>query len=344
MSLKTDLQDVRSVIFSCSGTELTDAERDFFKMEKPFGFILFARNIDNPDQVKKLIGELRDCVEREDAPVLVDQEGGRVQRLRTPYWFTAPSFGKIGSLYAQDADKGRYAASLSTKLIAHDLLNCGFSVNCSPCLDINRSQTSNVIGDRSFGSDIHMITDLASVVADTYLKCGIMPVIKHMPGHGWGAVDSHHELPTVSVALSELKTSDFVPFRKLANLPWGMTAHIVFDQLDADYPATQSHKIITEVIRGDIGFDGLLLTDDLNMNALEGDLGTRAKRAVEGGVDIVLHCSGVLSEMMEVAPHCPALSEKSRVRISVGKAQLDHHVIEDSAELIAELSNLIELS
>lgn len=344
MSQKTDLQDVRSVVFSCSGTVLTDAERDFFEMEKPFGFILFARNIDNPDQVKKLIRELRGCVGREDAPVLVDQEGGRVQRLRAPHWFTAPSFGKIGSLYVQDADKGRRAASLATKLIARDLLDCGFSVNCSPCLDINRSQTSNVIGDRSFGADIHMIADLASVVADTYLKCGIMPVIKHMPGHGWGAVDSHHDLPTVSISISELKISDFSPFRRLASLPWGMTAHIVFDQLDADYPATQSRKVINEIIRGDIGFDGLLLTDDLNMNALKGDLGTRAKRAIEGGVDIVLHCSGVLSEMKEVAPHCPVLSKKTHERISIGDKQLNPHVIEDSAELTTELSKLIELS
>ncbi len=340
---KTDLSQPRAVIFSCAGPFLSAAEKAFFEAENPFDFILFARNVENPDQVRKLIDDLRECVGREDAPVLVDQEGGRVQRLRSPHWFTAPSFGKIGALYATDKDKACRAAMITTELIAHDLIECGFNVNCSPSLDMNRPETSNVIGDRSFGLDQHMITELALIVAKTYLDCGVMPVIKHMPGHGRAIVDSHHELPVVDTTLEDLEATDFVPFKALNSQPWGMTAHIVFEAVDKNAPATQSPAVIKNIIRGSIGFDGLLLSDDLNMNALAGDLDLRAARALEAGVDIILHCSGDLDEMRKVAPHCPPLPATTVRRIEAAAAQLGHGKTIDMAALKAELQTLIPL-
>ncbi len=341
---KTDYADVRSVIFSCEGTELTAAETAFFESEKPFGFILFARNVDTPDQLRKLISDLRACTGRADTPVLVDQEGGRVQRLRAPHWFNAPSFGKIAALYEQDSAAGLKAAELTTRLIAADLVSVGFSVNCSPCLDLGLPQTSAVIGDRSFGGDADQVIALSKIVAETYMACGIMPVIKHIPGHGRGTVDSHLELPIVAAAHSELAASDFIPFQKMNHIPWGMTAHIVFEALDPDYPATQSKRVVEEVIRGEIGFDGLLLTDDLNMQALKGSLADRAKRAISAGVDIVLHCSGKLSEMKEVVSACPKLSIDTVRRIEAGMSQVKYPVSFDVAGLKNELADLVELS
>lgn len=341
---KAEYADVRSVIFSCEGTVLTAAEKAFFESEKPFGFILFARNIDTPDQVRTLISDLRACVGWSDAPVLVDQEGGRVQRLRAPHWFNAPSFGKIATLYERDNAAGRRAAEITTRLIAADLLSTGFSVNCSPCLDLGLPQTSAVIGDRSFGGDPDQVVALSQVVADTYMACGIMPVIKHIPGHGRGTVDSHLELPVVSASHQDLAASDFGPFKQMRHIPWGMTAHIVYEALDPEYPATQSKRMVEEIIRGEIGFDGLLLTDDLNMQALKGSLADRAQRAISAGVDIVLHCSGKLPEMKEVVGACPALTLDAVRRIEAGASQIKDPVSFDVAGLKNELADLVELN
>ncbi len=305
---------MKPVIFSCEGPVLTEEERQFFKSEDPFGFILFARNVEAPDQLQTLIRDLRDSVGREDAPVLVDQEGGRVQRLRSPHWYEAPSFGRIGTLYDLDPEKGREAARFATQLISADLLEAGFSVNCSPCLDLSFPETSSVIGDRSFHRNPAVVAELGAIVAETYMDAGIMPVIKHMPGHGRALVDSHIELPSVATDLSDLSENDFAPFKALSKIPWGMTAHIVFENIDPSGPATQSPKVIEDIIRRKIGFEGLLLTDDLNMEALDGSLAVRAERALEAGVDIILHCSGKLAEMREVASACPSIRADSLER------------------------------
>ncbi len=344
---ETDYAGVKPIIFSVEGTTLSAEEKAFFEKEKPFGFILFARSVDNPEQLRKLIGGLRDSVGRPDAPVLVDQEGGRVQRLRSPHWFQAPALGKIGALYDIDPTIAERAAILSTELIISDLKSVGFSVNCSPCLDLPRPETSNVIGDRALHKDARVLVKLAGVIMNCYVEHGIMPVIKHIPGHGRATVDSHHELPTVSASLDDLKQTDFKPFKSLSAAPWGMTAHIVFDQIDPNNPATQSKKVIGEIIRGDIGFDGLLLSDDLNMNALEGSLKERAVKSFEAGVDILLHCSGKMEEMRDIASAIPEMSEQVIRRVKQGEAQLPEQdsipAIENLTEKREELASLLSL-
>lgn len=341
---KTDLSSVKSVIFSCEGLKLTEDERQFFKREKPFGFILFGRNIDNPDQVRKLTEELRSAVGRADAPVLVDQEGGRVLRLRSPHWFDAPAFGQIGKLFEQDSEKGIQATRLATRLIALDLEDVGINVDCSPCLDLFFPETSSVIGDRSFNRDPELVAYLGAIVAEEFLAAGIIPVIKHLPGHGRATVDSHHQLPTVSVSKKELIDTDFAPFRSLKKSPWGMTAHIVFEAIDPKWPATQSKEIIRDVIRGEIGFNGLLLTDDLNMQALDGPLDLRAERALEAGVDIILHCSGKLEEMKLVAGACGTLSQISIDRIWQAEKQckVGSRIPYDKQAMNTELKTLLK--
>ena len=341
---RTDLSGVKPVIFSCDGLTLNDAERTFFSEENPFGFILFARNIETPEQVRALIADFRQAVGRSDAPVLVDQEGGRVQRFKPPHWYKAPPFGKLGELYDIDPDKGRRATVLATQLIAADLQKVGVTVNCSPCLDLNLEATSSVIGDRSFHSDPDVVGQLAKIVCAEYLTAGIMPILKHMPGHGRGAVDSHHELPAVAASKDELGGADFSPFKTLCHMPWGMTAHIVFEDIDPDYPATQSKIVIDDIIRGQIGFDGLLLTDDLNMNALSGSLGDRAVRAQDAGIDLILHCSGKLDEMREVAGACRPISEPVIQRINAGISVTSAAlVIKNTENLKEELAQLLAL-
>jgi len=344
---RTDLSGVKPVIFSCEGFTLTNAERAFFKQENPFGFILFARNIDDPDQVRALIVDFRLCVGRNDAPVLVDQEGGRVQRFKEPHWFKAPSFGTLGKLYDLDATKGARATILATQLIAADLQNVGVTVNCSPCLDLSLGVTSSVIGDRSFHENPDVVAHLAKIVVDEYLNAGITPVIKHMPGHGRGSVDSHLELPKVSTSVDDL-AADFLPFKELSSAPWGMTAHIVFEDVDPEYPGTQSKTVINDIIRGEIGFDGVLLTDDLNMNALSGSLGMRTIRAQEAGIDIILHCSGKLDEMQEVMKVCLPMTEDTMRRIDTQNSQnitqaTNPRITENIENLKEELATLLAL-
>jgi len=336
-----NLAACKALILGCEGEQLSATERDFFAKQQPYGFILFARNIDNPGQVQKLVRDLREAVGREDAPFLIDQEGGRVQRLRSPHWFEASSFGSFGRMFDKDPMQAEQALALTTRLIANDLKGLGISVNCTPCLDLSLPETAAAIGDRAFSGDPAIVARLGAIVADEMASMGIMPVIKHMPGHGRGTVDSHHQLPTVSATLDQLLATDFVPFKALSHLPWGMTSHIVFDQIDPDHPATQSSIVIEDIIRGAIGFDGLLLTDDLNMNALSGDLPARAEKALEAGVDIVLHCSGKLAEMRDVAQVCPTLSDKAIARITGGQDIFNRNTIEsDPLQDLAQLNSL----
>ncbi|MBL4808328.1 MAG: beta-N-acetylhexosaminidase [Rhodobacteraceae bacterium] len=341
MSL-AELAACKALIVGCAGLKLSDEEADFFAEQQPYGFILFARNVDTPEQVRTLVTDLRRAVGRMDAPVLIDQEGGRVQRLRGPHWFEASPFGFFGALYGSDPDRAEAALVLTARLIAADLSDLGITVNCTPCLDLSLPETASAIGDRAFAADPAIVARLGAIVADEMAAAGIMPVIKHMPGHGRGSVDSHHELPTVSASLDQLRMTDFMPFMALSHLPWGMTSHIVFDQIDRDHPATQSAIIIDEVIRGAIGFEGLLLTDDLNMNALSGGLPERAERALEAGVDIVLHCSGKLPEMRDIAPMCPMLSTAALARIAVSDDIFSRKTLKyDTAEDQARLSVLL---
>ncbi len=337
-----DLLNCRSVIFGCEGTKLSAAEKKFFKAEQPFGFILFARNVETPKQLKKLVKALRTAVGRSDAPVLIDQEGGRVQRLRSPHWFEAKPFGYFGDLYQSEPERAIEALRLTTRLIAADLQDAGITVDCTPCLDLSLPETVDAIGDRAFDGDPQAVARLGAVVAEEMLTSGIIPVIKHMPGHGRATVDSHLTLPHVDAERETLEETDFVPFKALSMLPWGMTSHIVFDAIDADHPATQSPAIIKDVIRGQIGFNGLLLTDDLNMEALSGSLPERATAALEAGVDIVLHCSGVMEEMKEVVAVCPPLTEETLARIARGSRVFEHAPNKmDTAKDLARLNELL---
>jgi beta-N-acetylhexosaminidase len=339
------LGQCKSLILGCAGLQLSETEKLFFADNQPYGFILFARNVDTPEQVRSLVQQLRIAVGRPDAPVLIDQEGGRVQRLRSPHWFEAKPFGFFGKLYEDKPDVAIAALRLTTRLIASDLLSIGITVDCTPCLDLSLPETAAAIGDRAFSADPAIVAKLGAVVAEEMMLAGLMPVIKHMPGHGRGSVDSHHELPIVDASRDLLNSTDFAAFKPLANLPWGMTSHIVFDQIDPDFPATQSQIIIEEIIRGVIGFEGLLLTDDLNMNALSGNLPERAVRALDAGVDIVLHCSGKMDEMIDIASVCPVLNEISLARIAKGVEALDKESkIPDSVADLAELNELMAAS
>ena len=293
----TDL-GTTAAIFGCLGPTLLPQEKAFFRDADPFGFIVFARNVETPDQLYRLTSDLRASVGR-DALVMVDQEGGRVQRLRSPHWrdWTPP-------LDAIAAAKNLAAAcrimALRASLIASELRAVGIDANCAPVADIATDATHPFLRNRCYGTDTASVTAIARAVAAAYLAGGVLPVVKHMPGHGRAAGDSHLDLPTVTTDAATLNTTDFAPFRALADLPMAMTAHIVFTAFDAVNPATQSSRMI-DVIRTDIGFQGLLMTDDLNMQALSGSLADRTAKSIRAGCDIALHCKGDMAEMQAVA-------------------------------------------
>ncbi|CAD7031701.1 beta-N-acetylhexosaminidase [Pseudorhizobium halotolerans] len=294
------MNESKAIILGASGPVLTADEIALYRSERPWGFILFARNIGEASQVADLVSAMRDAVGRPEAPVLIDQEGGRVQRIRAPLAEKYPSAAELGALYAQDREKGLRAAWLMSRLHAFDLLKLGINVDCLPVLDVPVQGASNVIGDRAYGFDPVVVSEMGQAAADGLKAGGVLPVMKHIPGHGRGMADSHHELPVVNASLAELEAHDFVPFRALRNELMAMSAHIVFTAIDPEQPATTSSKVIEEVIRGRIGFDGLLMSDDTSMNALKGTIGERARRIAGGGCDIILHCNGMLEEMKAV--------------------------------------------
>ncbi len=304
----------KAMILGCSGLTLTAEEIALYKAEQPWGFILFGRNIGDAQQITDLVASMRDAVGRPDAPVLIDQEGGRVQRIRPPILQSYPNAQALGEIYARDRDKGLRAAWLMSRLHAFDLTRFGITIDCLPVLDVPVEGASNVIGNRAYGFDPTMVTEMGQAAADGLKAGGMLPVMKHMPGHGRGMVDSHHELPVVDVALDDLDNHDFVPFRALNQELMGMSAHLVFKAVDPERPATTSKKVIQEIIRGRIGFDGLLMSDDSSMNALKGTLGERAANIISGGCDMVLHCNGVMSEMLQVVKEVPVLSGRSLER------------------------------
>jgi beta-N-acetylhexosaminidase len=312
----------RAVIFGCAGPELSDRERRFFADADPLGFILFQRNCVEPVQVRRLIAGLRESVGRADAPVLIDQEGGRVMRLKPPHWRAAPAQARFAELAERDADSAREAAYLNARLLAAELAELGISVDCAPVLDLRLPGAHEIIGDRALGAEPGRVVELGRAVAQGLLDGGILPVIKHIPGHGRAAVDSHVALPVVDVPRDVLERTDFEPFRRLAAMPWGMTAHVVYRAIDPDLPASLSARVIEEVIRGSIGFAGFLVSDDVTMKALRGDVGALVRSAVQAGCDAALHCNGDISEMERVARETPRLAAAAMERLARASAAL----------------------
>jgi beta-N-acetylhexosaminidase len=306
-----------AVVLGCSGERLTASERDFFAAANPVGFILFRRNCTSPGQVRDLVGSLRGCIGRDDAPVLIDQEGGRVARLRPPHWRRYPSAARLASLPDPAATT---AARLGARLIADDLARLGITVDCLPVLDLPGPGADPVIDDRAYGSDPERVARVGDAVCAGLLDGGVLPVLKHMPGHGRARVDSHHACPVVETSYEELANTDFAPFRALAAMPWAMTAHIVYSAIDPQATATLSSRVVTEVIRGEIGYNGVLVSDDLSMRALGGGLGERTRQALAAGCDLALHCNGDPGEMEEVVAAARPISPLTVARLRRGEA------------------------
>ena len=298
-----------ATILGCAGADLSETERAFFRDADPFGFILFARNVEDPDQVRRLTGALRDAVGR-DAPIFVDQEGGRVQRLRAPHWREwLPPLDQI----ARTGGRAAEGMAIRSRIIASELRAVGIDGNCAPCADLASAATHPFLRNRCYGETAERVAVLARSVAEAHLQGGVLPVVKHMPGHGRSTADTHHDLPRVDAPAEILNETDFAAFRALRDLPLAMTAHIVFTAHDPHLPATQSPGMI-RVIREQIGFSGLLMTDDLNMQALSGSLAQRTERAIAAGCDIALHCKGDISEMIAVASAAGQMGPECRGR------------------------------
>jgi beta-N-acetylhexosaminidase len=327
---------IGAAILGVEGTQLTPWERDFLRDYNPFGAILFARNIQTPDQVSALTAELRSVIGR-DIFVLIDQEGGRVQRLRAPHWREwAPPLDTV----ARAGSQALRAMELRSTLIACELRALGIDANCAPIADIAGTQTHPFLYNRCYGQDAETVTQIARVVAQAHIAAGVSPVIKHIPGHGRSGADTHHDLPRVSVPLAQLKATDFAPFRALNHLTMGMTAHIVFEAIDPEHPATQSAAVIA-MIRDWIGFQGLLMTDDLNMQALSGDLGHRTARALAAGCDLALQCNGKADDMCSVAKAAPQMSAKAQSRAATALLQRTSPPPVDISALEAEFSAIL---
>lgn len=319
---RMSVESSSAVILSVSGPALSEAERTFFRQANPLGFILFARNCETPDQVKALTDSLRDCL-GQDCPILIDQEGGRVQRLRPPRWRQYPPMKMFGDQIEEEGEAQALDSLRFTVMqMAEELKDCGVSVDCAPVLDVLFPETHDVIGDRSFSSDPAVVARLGLSVCRTFLAAGVAPVIKHLPGHGRATADSHKDLPVVTTALKDLEQTDFLPFRTVAADPcargvWGMMAHVVYSAIDQHLPASVSPRVIGEIVRGSIGFDGFLLGDDLDMEALSGlgPIEARVQATLEAGCDAALYCAGKLDVMEKIAESVPKLSEKAQERL-----------------------------
>ena len=331
-------------IYGCAVLALSAAERDFFRDVKPWGFILFARNISDSAQVRTLITQLRDTVGDEKAPVLIDQEGGRVARLKPPQWQARPPAAVFGILHQANPEAAREATYLNARLIAHDLSSLGINVDCLPVLDVPVAGAHDIIGDRAFAHDPATIIALGRAQIEGLMDGGVLPVMKHIPGHGRAESDSHLALPRVSAEMELLSASDFVTFRSLDQCPIAMTAHVVYESIDPQRPCTTSPKVIRDVIRGEIGFDGLLMSDDLSMKALDGPLSVRAKQAQFAGCDLVLHCNGDMEEMRDVASEVKILDGQALRRSRHALAQLSAPSAFDPDAAQARLAALLEVS
>ncbi len=330
------------MILGCAGTSLADGEKRFFREADPLGFILFANNCAAPDQIRALVAELRDSVGRGEAPVLIDQEGGRVSRLGPPEWRAAPPAARFGELAVENMESALEAARLNARLIAADLADLGINVDCAPVLDVPVPGAHDVIGDRAFSRDPAVIARLAGAAIEGFLAGGVIPVVKHMPGHGRAMADSHVALPVVDADRETLEATDFLPFRELSDAPWAMVAHLLYRAVDREAPATTSRKVIDEVIRGSIGFEGVLLSDDLSMEALSGTLAERARAVLAAGCDVALHCSGKLDEMESLAAELGRVSEAAAARLARAEAMRASPPPTDRVELEARLGELLQ--
>ena len=333
----------KACVFGCSGYELTNEEEDFFRSSNPLGFIIFSRNIKSPNQLIELITSLRSCVKHKSF-IFIDQEGGSVQRLSQPHWRKCPPFGVFGKIYEKDNISGIRSLELNLHLIALELMELGIDVNCSPCLDIPRDRSSKIIDDRAFSQNKDTVVSLARYSCLNFMDSGIVPVIKHIPGHGACLVDSHKELPVVNISMSKLREIDFMPFKSVSDLPvLAMTAHAVYPVVDEENAATISKDVIKKIIRGYINFKGLIISDDICMDALKGSYSDRAISSIKAGCDIVLHCSGDMHQMEEIASVIPTLSQEALKSIK----QLDNYrgkakVEIDKESLASELSNILD--
>ena len=298
---------MRAFVCGCTGFELTGDERAFLREAQPWGLILFRRNVEGPAQLARLVAQFRDCVGRDNAPILIDQEGGRVQRLALPHWRAYPSAARLAGLGMHSANFVRLAA----RLMAHDLAALGITVDCLPVLDVPAASGHAVIGDRAYADTATEVARLGRAAAEGLLAGGVLPVMKHIPGHGRAGADTHLELPVVTTPRAELERSDFSAFRACKDLPMAMTAHVVYADIDPGNPATTSAPVVQDIIRDFIGFDGLLISDDLSMKALSGTFRQKAERLFAAGVDIALHCNGDMRETRDVVSATPLLAGKA---------------------------------
>ena len=322
MSTRKSSGPALAAFFGSAGLTLTPDERAFFRDARPAGYILFRRNVETPDQVRALVDDVRASIGRDDAPVLIDQEGGRVARLTAPTWRKAPPAAVFGQISERDPAAGARGAYLNALLIGAELRALGINVDCAPVLDLRVPGAHDIIGDRAFAEDPAEIARLGRAACEGFLDAGVIPVIKHIPGHGRAFADSHQSLPVVDLALDKLRETDFAPFKALADMPMAMTAHIVYTAVDPARPATISPPLIAGVIRGELGFEGLLMSDDLSMKALSGSLTERAEAVIVAGCDVIMHCNGDLGEMKAVAAATPALSESGQGRLDRALARV----------------------
>lgn len=306
---------MKPLILGAKGFTLSEFETAFYREHRPAGFILFRRNIDNPDQVRALVQAMKDAAQNPHALVLIDQEGGRVARLRPPHWPSYPRGADYGRLWAHDPDLAGEAAFLGARLIADDLHALGINVDCLPVLDVPVPGADSVIGDRAYGQQPTPVMALGRAAVQGLVEGGVLPIIKHIPGHGRAMADSHLALPVVEASRADLESHDFPPFRALGDCALAMTAHVIFTAFDADRPATTSKKMINEVIRGQMGFTGLLMCDDLSMKALSGSFAERRDAVLAAGCDLVLHCNGEPEEMAPIAQGCPAIDLEVQARL-----------------------------
>lgn len=323
-------------IFGCEGLTVLQTERAFFADADPWGFILFARNVDDPDQLRRLTGDLREAVGR-DAPVLIDQEGGRVQRMRAPHWREWLPPLEQAALAGGRAERAMW---LRYRLIAEELRAVGIDVNCAPCADIASAATHEILRNRCYGSEAGRVAALARSVAQGLMAGGVAPVVKHMPGHGRAEVDSHLDLPRTDAPRRLLEAEDFGPFRALANLPMAMSAHIVFEAIDA--AAATISPVMVRLIRQEIGFGGLLMTDDISMQALDGDVASRSRAALDAGCDMILHCNGKLGEMQAVAAAAGPMQAAAQARADAALAARAQGTAIEIAAAEAELRALMQ--
>ena len=338
------MSESKAFISGCKGLTLTVEEKAFFAGERPWGFILFGRNIGEAQQISDLVAELRDSISNPEAPVLIDQEGGRVQRIRPPIVPQYPNGAAIGEIYRREPEQGLRAAWLMSRLHAFDLMRFGITIDCLPVLDVPIEGSNEVIGNRAYGYDPRMVAAIGRAAGDGLKAGGMLPVMKHMPGHGRAFVDSHHKLPVVEEPIEILRGSDFLPFVAMKDELMAMSAHIVFTAIDSENPATTSRKVVDEIIRGEIGFDGLLMSDDVSMNALAGDIETRARGIFNAGLDLVLHCHGIMDEMQAVAKVAPVIAGATLRRTKAVEAGFHAPDASDEQALREEFASLFAVS